>query len=215
MIFHVHKTREIFLHECSSPWVRRRSLLQVNRKETNGPVDSEMSRMHEAEVHVLSDSVLCMGKQAMNMLEERFNKRWNEYPEQYKESAKMIDGEQIQFGFHMFLGERDSAQDRWMDPTKVKEKMDNILLQKPALIELFSWSLRTSCTLVQVRKGFGTLKKYPGHPKGKCSWQNKSRMCILYKSIQPWKSVTISEKETWSDVVITCTSTPVIHLWGW
>ena len=72
------------------------------------------------------------------MLEERFNKRWNEYLEQYRESAKMIDGEQIQFGFHMFLGERDSAQHRPMDPTKVKEKMDNILLQKPALVELFS-----------------------------------------------------------------------------
>ena len=30
------------------------------------PFDGELSKMHEAEVHVFSDSVLCMGKQAIN-----------------------------------------------------------------------------------------------------------------------------------------------------
>ena len=35
--------------------------------ETTGPVDNELSKMHEAEVHVFSDSVLCLGNQAMNM----------------------------------------------------------------------------------------------------------------------------------------------------
>ena len=42
--------------------------------ETIGPFNSELLKMQEAEVHVFSDSVLCMGKQAMNEPEIKFNK---------------------------------------------------------------------------------------------------------------------------------------------
>ena len=35
--------------------------------ETIGPIDNALSGMHEAEVQVFSDSVPCLGKQAMNM----------------------------------------------------------------------------------------------------------------------------------------------------
>ena len=49
--------------------------------ETIGPVDKELSKMHETEVHVISDSVLCLGKQEMNMPEIKFNIRWKEHLE--------------------------------------------------------------------------------------------------------------------------------------
>ena len=46
--------------------------------------------MYEAEVHVLSDSVLCMGRGAMNEPETKFTKRWNDCLEQYRKSARRI-----------------------------------------------------------------------------------------------------------------------------
>ena len=33
-----------------------------------------------------------------------FTKRWNDYLEQYTESTRRIDGEKLQFVFHIFLG---------------------------------------------------------------------------------------------------------------
>ena len=42
--------------------------------ETNSPFVTELSKMHDAEVHVFSDSVLCMGKGAMNEPEVKFTK---------------------------------------------------------------------------------------------------------------------------------------------
>ena len=39
----------------------------------------------------------------MNEPEIKFTKRWNEYLEQYRNSARTIDGQEIQFRFHIFL----------------------------------------------------------------------------------------------------------------
>ena len=69
---------------------------------TISPFDGELSKMHDAEGHVFSDSVLCMGKGAMNEPEVKFTKKWNEYLEQYRESARRTDGEKIQFVFFIF-----------------------------------------------------------------------------------------------------------------
>ena len=73
--------------------------------ETTGPFDGELLIVHEAEVHVVSDSNLCMGKQTMNETEIKFiTKRWNAYLVQFWESARRVDGEQTQFLFHVFPG---------------------------------------------------------------------------------------------------------------
>ena len=60
--------------------------------ETISPFDGELSKMHEAEVHVFSHSVLCMGEHAMNEPEIKFTKRWNDYLEQHRESASSHHG---------------------------------------------------------------------------------------------------------------------------
>ena len=39
----------------------------------------------------------------MNEPEVKFTKVWNEYLEQYRESARRVDGENIQFVFLIFL----------------------------------------------------------------------------------------------------------------
>ena len=70
---------------------------------TIGPVDTELSKKYEAEVHVFSESVLCMKKSAVNLPEIIFNKRWHGHLEQYRGSARRIDGEPIQVRFHQFL----------------------------------------------------------------------------------------------------------------
>ena len=128
MSLHVHKTRETFLqcllHECGGNFLQVESSSQILRSkkvfETMGPVDSEVSKMHEAEVHeaevhVFSDSVphlyRCrLPKSALNLPDIKFTRRWNQYLEQYTESARRIDGEQIQFRFHIFLGSKIDGQ---------------------------------------------------------------------------------------------------------
>ena len=79
------------------------NLLQVNtssqiwRKqrvcETLTPFDGELSKMQDAEVHVFSDSVLCMGKGAMNEPAVKFTKRWTDYFEHCRGSARRLPGE--------------------------------------------------------------------------------------------------------------------------
>ena len=96
--------------------MRRGNLLQIESSsqicetkkvcETIRPVDSEVSKMHEAEVHVFSDSVLRLGKSAMNEPEIKLTKRWIEYLVHCKESARRFDAEQTQFNFHKFPGSK-------------------------------------------------------------------------------------------------------------
>ena len=80
--------------------------------ETIGPFDGELSKVHDADVHVFSHSLLFLGK---HMREIKFTERWKEHLACCKDTAKRVDGEYIQFIFHMFLdskNERDNAQNR-------------------------------------------------------------------------------------------------------
>ena len=82
-----HKTRAISLRrEASCKWI-----LHLRSFENEGFV----RQFHEAQVHVFSDSVLRMGKQAMNEPETNFTKRWNDCLEQLRGSTTRIDGEHI------------------------------------------------------------------------------------------------------------------------
>ena len=97
---------------------RKRMVHRVG--ETMGPFDGDLLKMHEAEVHFLSDSVPCLGKSAMASPEIKFTERRKEHVEYNKDAAKRIDRAQIQFRFHSWCqDERDGAQHRF---DKVKEK---------------------------------------------------------------------------------------------
>ena len=61
--------------------------------------------MHDAEVHVFKDFIY-MGKAAMNEPDIKFTEKWKDYLEQYRESARSIDGEKIQFVFHILPGKK-------------------------------------------------------------------------------------------------------------
>ena len=108
---------------------------QILRKqkvcETIRPFDGELSKVHEAKVHVFSDSVLCVGKGAMNEPEIKFTDRGNDHVEQYRESARRNHGEKVHLVFHIFLAKRRtrSCQRLMNGFEKVKEKMDKGLFQ--------------------------------------------------------------------------------------
>ena len=106
--------------------------------ETIRLFDGELSKMHDAEVH---GSCLCIGKGAMNEPEIKVTKRWTDYLEQYRESARRRHGEKTVRVPHISWQKRRTSSCarsiRGFD--KIKEKMDNILLQKPVLIEFYSW----------------------------------------------------------------------------
>ena len=59
------------------------SLIFKNKRvcETIGPFDGDLSKMHEVEVHVFSDSVLCLGRGTMSEPDAKFTKRLNGYLE--------------------------------------------------------------------------------------------------------------------------------------
>ena len=70
MSFVVLKTRDLlagmlFTMGAEGNLLQIESPVQILRKkeirETIGPVDIELSNVHEADVHVFSDSVLCLG----------------------------------------------------------------------------------------------------------------------------------------------------------
>ena len=83
--------------------------------ETTSPFDRELSKMHDAEVHFFSESVTCMRKGTMKEPVIKLTNRWNDYLEQYKESARIIDGEQVQFIFHIHPDKQTNAIVREMD----------------------------------------------------------------------------------------------------
>ena len=86
MVVRALRARGTFLQECSSRLVGEGSLLLIESPseifrikevcETSGPVDNELSKVHEADVHVFSDSIPCLGGPAMNMSEIKFTERW-------------------------------------------------------------------------------------------------------------------------------------------
>ena len=95
--------------------------------ETNGPIDMELWKMLEAEVHVFSDSVLCLEKSAMIAPEIKFTERWNEHLGYYKDAAKMVDGRTI-FIPHISWckGDREYAQNRWMDSNRLRRRLTTV-----------------------------------------------------------------------------------------
>ena len=103
--------------------------------ETMGPLQV-LSKMHEAEV---PDSLLCLGKRTMNEPEIKFL-RWDVCLEQYKETASRTDGAKVQFVFHFFLvPKRTRRFSESMNGFDKFNEMDKFLIQKPVLIEFFSW----------------------------------------------------------------------------
>ena len=153
--------------------------------------------MHDAEIHVFSDAVLSMGKQAMNEPEINFTRRWNDYLEQYRKSARKIDGEKIQFIFHMLPGAKTNdivlEIDEWIRQSQgedgqnftpetcphrvlLKVMMNEIPISSKEpkggkaqfLQDSGSSSLDTSCTLVQDRKRLTTLKSIQMTQKENC-----------------------------------------------
>ena len=82
----------IYLMNAEGHLLQIESPFQILRNrevcETRGPNDNELSKMHEAEVHVFSNSLLWLGKSAMNESEMKFTERWKEHLVHYKESAR-------------------------------------------------------------------------------------------------------------------------------
>ena len=62
--------------------------------------------MHETDVHFVSESVSCFGKQATNESEIKLTKRWIDFLEQDRESARITDVEQVQFRFRILVSKR-------------------------------------------------------------------------------------------------------------
>ena len=62
-------------------------------------------------------------------------------PEQYRESARKIDGEKIQFVFHTFLGKKTRGIVREIDELiqQVQGEDGHNFSQKPILNEFSSW----------------------------------------------------------------------------
>ena len=80
----------------------------------------QVVNMHEAEVHVFSETSTFWGKSAMASPEVKIAKRWKVYLEYYKDTAKKIDGSNCntQYTFSWCQDKRDYAHNRWMDSTK-------------------------------------------------------------------------------------------------
>ena len=51
----------------------------------------------------------------MNEPAIKFTNRWNDNLEQYRESARIINGEKVQFVFHLFLGKKTNEIVRVID----------------------------------------------------------------------------------------------------
>ena len=96
--------------------------------ETMCPFDGDLLKIHEAEVHFLSDSVPCLGKSAMASPEIKFTERRKEHVEYNKDAAKRIDRAQIPF----------------LVPRRTRRCAASIRQgqgeEKPVLIEFFSWN---------------------------------------------------------------------------
>ena len=212
---------------------KRRDLLQVvNSSEilseqrvcgTLGPFDEELSKMHEAEVHVFSDSVLCTGRGAMNEPDAKFTKKM-EFLSRTKQgfSKKNWWRTPPMHVSHISRqrGERNSARDRWMDSTGLRRRWTAFCssnsfhgnhvwhfffcnTRKEMQLTSTSSNPDTSVTLVQVQKRLGNLRSISMR-KGKLRWTGKtSYECVHSVLKHPIL------KENWRKVVKTCTSSPV------
>ena len=87
--------------------------------------------MHDAEVHVFSDYVLCQGMQAMTMLGIKFSERWKEHLAYCNETAQRIDGEKFQFILKLFLGIKTKKMKLRIDEWIPRRRRLTKIHQKP------------------------------------------------------------------------------------
>ena len=94
---------------------------------------------------------LCIRKQARNKPEIKVNNEWNDFLEQHRESARKIDGEQIQFRVHMFLGATTFEMvkiDEWIWQGQ-GEDWHNFTPETCPHRVLFSWKWRAKFWVLQ------------------------------------------------------------------
>ena len=142
--------------------------------ETTSLVDWEMSKMHDAKVHVFSESVLCVWKGEMNDPVVKFTKR------RASSNARSMS---------------------WFD--KIKEKMEKFLFQKLVFIEFHSWEWWTKIRFLQRnQKEVRTLHVHQSRfgkdlepwkvsrwPKRKMGWTGKASYGRVFcsKASNSWK----------------------------
>ena len=110
-MLHLQKADRNFLQVDTSSQILRRQRVC----EAISLFDGDLSKMHDANVHVFLDSVSCMGKGAVNEPVVKFTKRRTDYLEKNMECERRLDGEKIQFIFHILSwqkDERDRGRDR-------------------------------------------------------------------------------------------------------
>ena len=142
--FSVLKTRLILLQGCSIS----RSWYFISNHEKSKCLwdnlsffDEGLSKVHDAEVHVFSDCVLCKGKGAMNEPEVKFTKRWTGYLEQYKELARKSKDKKLSSYSTYFLGRKTNEIVNEIGESirrSQKKKMNYIFSRKLCLF-LFMW----------------------------------------------------------------------------
>ena len=114
-------------------------LANENGCEKVSPIDNELSKIHEAKVHTLSDSALHPGKGSPSMSDPRFAQMWKERLEHCRNTAKSIDGTTLHFVFHTLPGQQtNEITTSTTGYKKAKEKMDNDHSNLSALSEQFT-----------------------------------------------------------------------------
>ena len=135
MVLKTLKAKETFTSEYSTRWKRRTTvcrlcppseILRNKIYETLGRIVNELSKKHETEVHVLSDSVLCLGNNSMTSQGTTSTERWKGHLEHNKDIAKIIDGATIQFTLYTSPVAKTSETilniDEWIRPCQGKDE---------------------------------------------------------------------------------------------
>ena len=131
MLFEQKAQRELLQVDTSA------QILRIQRVcESIGPLNGELSKMHETEVHVLSDSVLCMGRGAMSRTSCQVHQKTRAIQGNSKPNCCRANSCSTYFlakGRTRWCAKSMSAFNR------VVEQMDQIFTPKHISIELFSW----------------------------------------------------------------------------
>ena len=95
------------------------------------------------------------GRRSDERARNQVHQKMDDYLAYYKETARKIGGEQIQFIFCIFLVAKltRSRSESMNGFKKVKENMDKSCLQKLVFIELFSWEMNEILTSSKEPKG--------------------------------------------------------------
>ena len=96
------------LHEEGDPCTDPNSLMFFESchfwKHMN-PCDSYLSMMHQARVHVISDSVFCLGPKAQNGASGKWKIKYQRHRScAHKDISHKINGQYVEFVFHVFPG---------------------------------------------------------------------------------------------------------------